>query len=74
MSRADVITRSTITCPSCGARTEEEMPIDACLFFFECPSCRSLLRPKPRDCCVFCSYGSFKCPPMQSEGDCCGTS
>jgi hypothetical protein len=28
-----------------------------------------LLRPKTGDCCVFCSYGDMKCPPMQS-GDC----
>jgi hypothetical protein len=26
-----------------------------------------LLRPKPGDCCVFCSYGSVKCPPMRGE-------
>jgi hypothetical protein len=24
-----------------------------------------VLRPKPGDCCVFCSYGSVKCPPQQ---------
>jgi hypothetical protein len=29
-----------------------------------------LLRPKPGDCCVFCSYGDMKCPPMQGGG--CG--
>ena len=25
------------------------------------------LRPKPGDCCVFCSYGSVPCPPVQME-------
>jgi hypothetical protein len=34
-------------------------------------SCKTLLRPKPGDCCVFCSYGSVKCPPMQSENCAC---
>jgi hypothetical protein len=43
------------------------MPTDACQFFYECSNCKTLLRPKPGDCCVFCSYGSVKCPPMQNE-------
>jgi hypothetical protein len=25
------------------------------------------LKPKPRDCCVFCSYGSMPCPPIQAD-------
>lgn len=66
------ILRSTITCPGCGARTEGTMPTDACIYFFECPGCGTLLRPKAGDCCVFCSYGSVKCPPVQQEGRCCG--
>lgn len=41
------------------------MPTDACLYFYECGQCHTLLRPKPGDCCVFCSYGSVKCPPQQ---------
>jgi len=68
----EVATRSIITCPNCGAQTEQEMPTDACLFFFECPSCRSLLRRKAGDCCVFCSYGSVRCPPVQIQQHCCG--
>jgi hypothetical protein len=40
------------------------MPTDACQFFYECSNCKTLLRPKPGDCCVFCSYGSVKCPPL----------
>lgn len=41
------------------------MPVDACLWFYECEQCGSLLLPKAGDCCVFCSYGSVKCPPQQ---------
>lgn len=67
----DVVTHSVLTCPNCGAPSEEEMPLNACLFFFECPACRTLLRPKPGDCCVFCSFGSVQCPPMQQQGGCC---
>jgi hypothetical protein len=62
---------STIECPNCGARTEEEMPTDACVFFYECPSCKACLKPHPGDCCVFCSYGSAPCPPKQDQRNCC---
>lgn len=61
---------SVLACPHCGHRTEEEMPTNACLFFFDCPSCRARLKPKPGDCCVFCSYGSVPCPPIQSGTKC----
>ncbi len=60
-----VILHSTITCPQCGAMHSERMPEDACRFFHQCPGCHTLLRPKPGDCCVFCSYGDVKCPPVQ---------
>lgn len=48
------------------------MPTTACLFFHQCTGCGNLLRPKDGDCCVFCSYGSVPCPPVQEGGrDCC---
>jgi hypothetical protein len=61
---------STIVCPKCRHAKMETMPTDACLFFYECEGCGSILRPLAGDCCVFCSYGSVKCPPIQSEGIC----
>jgi hypothetical protein len=73
MSAALPILESVITCPECGYRQSAAMPVDACLFFFECAGCGALLRPRPGDCCVFCSYGSVKCPPVQLNGNsCCG--
>ncbi|SDQ71640.1 hypothetical protein SAMN05216402_1990 [Nitrosospira multiformis] len=48
------------------------MPIDACLFFYECNGCKVLLRPHHGDCCVFCSFGTVKCPPVQAQSGCCG--
>ncbi|HPE56656.1 MAG TPA: GDCCVxC domain-containing (seleno)protein [Bacteroidales bacterium] len=63
-------TKSVITCPECGFQKEEVMPTDTCLFFYECINCHVLLKPKKGDCCVFCSYGSEKCPPEQTG--CCG--
>jgi hypothetical protein len=62
------VTESALTCPRCQHRQREVMPTDACQFFYECKSCGVLLRPKAGDCCVFCSYGSVKCPPVQSAG------
>ena len=63
---------SVLTCPHCGHAKHEDMPVDACQFFYECERCKTLLRPKPGDCCVFCSFGSVKCPPIQARGQCCG--
>ena len=62
-----------ITCPKCGMAKTETMPTDACLFFYECGGCGVLLRPKPGDCCVYCSYGTVPCPPIQERGhgSCC---
>jgi hypothetical protein len=62
------VSESLITCPQCGLQRMETMPSDACQFFYECTGCRAVLRPKPGDCCVFCSYGSVKCPPKQEDG------
>lgn len=33
------------------------------------------VKPKPGDCCVYCSYGTVPCPPIQERGKgsaCCG--
>jgi hypothetical protein len=68
---SDVTLESTLTCPACGYAKRETMPTQACWYFYECGKCRGLLRPKPGDCCVFCSYGSVKCPPVQMEKGCC---
>lgn len=62
---------STITCPQCGARSSETMPTNACIYFYDCTSCQALLKPLPGDCCVFCSYGDVKCPPIQEGQRCC---
>ncbi|MDC0657521.1 GDCCVxC domain-containing (seleno)protein [Leisingera sp. SS27] len=69
---APVELTSILTCPACGHKAAEKMPQDACQWFHECPACKTLLRPKPGDCCVFCSYGTIPCPPMQAGGSCCG--
>jgi hypothetical protein len=71
---------STITCPECGHAETETMPTDACQFYYDCNGCGALLRPKKGHCCVYCSFGSVPCPPIQeaiASGEsnppsCCG--
>jgi len=70
MQQAPIL-ESTLTCPLCGCVSAERMPADACVFFHECVGCHARLRAKPGDCCVFCSYGSVKCPPMHGLAPCC---
>lgn len=74
-----VILDSELTCPECGYKEILKMPTDACQWFHECAGCHVLLKPKYGDCCVFCSYGSVPCPPIQLQGGkkpegggCCG--
>ncbi len=80
MRRMAVPLISTITCPHCGHVQQETMPTNACQWFYDCKGCGAVLRPKPGDCCVYCSYGDVPCPPIQEaraegrSGSCCGTS
>ncbi|BCH22113.1 hypothetical protein MesoLjLc_18560 [Mesorhizobium sp. L-8-10] len=37
------VLRSTITCPGCGHRETETMPINACRFLYDCKGCGALL-------------------------------
>jgi hypothetical protein len=62
----------TITCPSCAHHSTETMPTDRCVFFHECRGCGSVLKPKPGDCCVYCSYGDRRCPFVQDSTECPG--
>ena len=60
-----VQTLSTLTCPCCGAQKTLTMPTDSCQWHYMCEACGARLKPKPGDCCVFCSYGDVPCPPIQ---------
>lgn len=62
---------SRIACPECGHVAREAMPTDACQWFYDCRGCGAVLRPKPGDCCVFCSFGDVPCPPVQAGDACC---
>ncbi len=58
---------SVVICPNCNYSKEEVMSENSCLHFYECENCHTLLKPKEGDCCVFCSYGTVKCPPIQKK-------
>ncbi len=62
---------STLTCPECRHNKEETMPTNACQYFYECENCKKVLKPTENDCCVFCSYGTVACPPIQLNQNCC---
>ncbi|MEW5057079.1 MAG: GDCCVxC domain-containing (seleno)protein [Cycloclasticus sp.] len=66
-----IILESSIRCPQCGHAQLETMPTDACQWFYECTACGVLLKPLKGDCCVYCSYGTVPCPPIQQGDDSC---
>ncbi|HEU0159992.1 MAG TPA: GDCCVxC domain-containing (seleno)protein [Hyphomicrobiaceae bacterium] len=63
---------SVITCPACSYKALEVMPTDACRYIYDCKRCSYRMRPIKGKCCVFCSYGSVSCPPVQNERACFG--
>ena len=63
MSEIELV--SDLTCPQCGHKSSETMPTDSCQYYYECKACGGLLKPLQGDCCVFCSYGTIPCPPIQ---------
>ena len=63
--------KSVVTCPNCGTQSEEIMPEDSFVYMYECSACKQISKPKKGDCCVFCSFGTVPCPPVQKDlNDC----
>jgi hypothetical protein len=46
---------STLTCLDCGHVETKTMPTDARQFFYDCKGYGVVLKPKPGDCCLYCS-------------------
>ncbi len=65
------VLKSVLTCPHCQHQKEELMPTNACQYFYECENCKEILKPMNNDCCVYCSYGTVPCPPIQMDEACC---
>jgi hypothetical protein len=60
-----MVLQTTLTCPSCGARSDELMSTGECVHFYTCKGCAKVLKPIFGDCCVFCSYATVMCPTEQ---------
>ncbi len=56
---------SEITCPKCSFKKKEMMPTDYCILKYTCTKCKVDIYPDDKDCCVFCTYGTYKCPSKQ---------
>ncbi|WP_370624722.1 GDCCVxC domain-containing (seleno)protein [Polynucleobacter sp. 80A-SIGWE] len=52
---------STITCPICLNAEILALPKGSSQHLYRCHSCKTILRPKSGDCCIFCSFGSIDC-------------
>lgn len=55
-----------IICPHCDHKKFEILPGDVCVIKYTCENCKKELTPKAGDCCVYCTYGSHKCPSKQN--------
>jgi len=57
----ETILKSEITCPNCGHKKVEDMPTNACQFFYECENCKKVLKAKRRRllCLLFLWYSSL---------------
>ena len=73
MRRDVIVLESTITCPKCGHVETETMPTDACQWFYDCKDCKAVLESLPGDHCIYCSYATIPCPPIQAGDDCCSS-
>ena len=63
--KVEIAMQSEITCPNCGHKKTEQLPSDVCVIKYTCSTCKTELHPKQGDCCVFCTYGTHKCPSKQ---------
>lgn len=66
-----IILTSEIDCPYCNFTKVEKMPTISCQILYNCTKCNKLLTPKDGDCCIYCTYGTVPCPPIQDSKDCC---
>ena len=64
-ARRTVNRTSTLHCPYCRAGSHERMPMDRTLHEFQCLWCNRLVQQGPEEHCIYCAFGSRKCPQMQ---------
>jgi hypothetical protein len=54
-----------VTCPVCKTKVREVMCSETVKVIYHCPACLAWVSPKKGDHCIYDSYGSAKCPPVQ---------
>jgi hypothetical protein len=54
-----------VTCPVCKTRVQETMTSETPKLIYHCPVCLTWLTPEKGDHCIYDSYGSVNCPPIQ---------
>ena len=69
-ARVGMERQSIITRPICNYAATETMAIDACQYIYV-ERCGYRMKPIRGKCCVFCSYGSVPCPPVQVRRPAC---
>ena len=62
---------SVITCPKCGHKTEETMPTNACLFFYDCSAWPFQPKLKPGQWGFFGFWSFGPLPRSQIRATCC---
>lgn len=65
MPSGSIKKESVVKCPKCGFESAERMPEDRCIVRYSCKRCGFIMTPRDGDCCIFCSYGTVPCPPVQ---------
>ena len=56
---------TTLKCPHCGVEQRATMPMSGKKMAQDCRYCYKPMAAKEGSHCVFCSYGSVKCPEVQ---------
>ena len=60
-----IVDDCVVTCPVCKTQVQEKMTSETPKLIYHCPVCKTWLSPKKNDHCIYDSYGSVKCPPIQ---------
>lgn len=66
-----MITRTRLTCPHCGAVSEQDMPEHVEVMVLHCPGCGRRVDQGEAHC-VFCAHADSACPLAQRGLSCCG--
>lgn len=64
-ARRTINRTSTLYCHYCQAGSHERMPLDHTLHEFRCLWCDRLVQHGPEEHCIYCAFGSRKCPQKQ---------